>query len=283
MTVIQTLVDLGFTRLEADIYVFLLQESPATGYRVAQAIGKPTANTYKAIQALESKGAVLVDENKNRLCRAVSANELLSQIERKFIANKQQAAKALSKLESLSHDDRVYQIRSRDQVFERFRNMLVDCRDIAILDCAPTIQDEVKPMLAETTGRGVKVAIKTYQPFAVRGALVFVCPRGEEIMKRWPGLWLNLIVDGAEHLFCYLSPNGKIVYQAIWSASAYLSWIHYGALRDELISTGIERLLQEDISIEELRRAYKKFDSYFPSAPLGYQRLSKRFTGRESK
>ena len=41
---VQALVDLGFTVMEAHIYVFLLSESPATGYRISRAIGKPVAN-----------------------------------------------------------------------------------------------------------------------------------------------------------------------------------------------------------------------------------------------
>ena len=79
---VEVLSELGFTNLEAEIYAFLLQESPVTGYRIAQAIGKPAANTYKAIQTLELKGAVIVDEGSSRMCRAVSADELLNRLGR---------------------------------------------------------------------------------------------------------------------------------------------------------------------------------------------------------
>ena len=56
----QSLMALGFTGLEAEIYAFLLGQSSVTGYRVAQALGKPAANTYKAIESLERKEAVLI-------------------------------------------------------------------------------------------------------------------------------------------------------------------------------------------------------------------------------
>ena len=78
---VESLVALGFTALEAEVYIYLLGASPATGYRVAQAIGKPIANTYKAIEALESKGAVIVEHSANKLCRAIPAEELLGQLE----------------------------------------------------------------------------------------------------------------------------------------------------------------------------------------------------------
>jgi len=78
---VKALADLGFTNLEAEIYAFLLQESPATGYRIAQAIGKPAANTYKAIQSLEQKGAVIVEAGSSRMCRAIIFRGVARQIE----------------------------------------------------------------------------------------------------------------------------------------------------------------------------------------------------------
>src|SRR3974377_860031 len=93
---IHALTDFGFTDLEAEVYVFLLQEWPAPGYRGAHALGKPVANTYKAIESLQNKGAILVDEGANRLCRAVPAEELLSQLERNFQRFRKKGARGLA-------------------------------------------------------------------------------------------------------------------------------------------------------------------------------------------
>src|SRR5580704_2378142 len=111
---VKALAELGFTNLEAEIYAFLLQESPATGYRIAQAIGKPAANTYKAIQTLEQKGAVIVEDGTSRMCRAVSSDELLSRMTREFELRRSSAQSTLSALNHPSVDERIYQIRSRD-------------------------------------------------------------------------------------------------------------------------------------------------------------------------
>src|SRR3954454_24931874 len=101
---INALVGLGFTGLEAEIYTALLAESPVTGYRVAQAIGKPAANVYKAIASLEAKGAVLVDDGASRVCRAVPPDELLARLERGFAERKAQAASALARLRGAEGD-----------------------------------------------------------------------------------------------------------------------------------------------------------------------------------
>src|SRR5262249_42168099 len=90
------LADLGFTALEAEIYLLLLAESPATGYRIAQRLAKPTANVYKGLESLEQKGAVLVGEGAGRLARAIEPDELLAQVERRFHSRRERAANALA-------------------------------------------------------------------------------------------------------------------------------------------------------------------------------------------
>src|ERR1041384_1823521 len=105
---VQTLQRLGFSELEATIYAFLLQESPATGYKIANAIGKPVANTYKGINALQDKGAVIVDEGENRLCRAVPPKELFAQMQRTYHQQCERAVEALARFNAPPEDERVY-------------------------------------------------------------------------------------------------------------------------------------------------------------------------------
>src|SRR6516162_713654 len=161
-----SLTGLGFTELEAEVYVALLQHSPATGYRVAQAIGRPVANTYKAIESLQHKGAVLVDEGTSRLCRAVPAEELLAQLERSFQRRRQEAANALAALRAAPEDDRVYQLQSVAQVFERCRRMLEGCEEAAVLDVFPKPLEELREAVEAAAQRGVRVAVKAYAPAA---------------------------------------------------------------------------------------------------------------------
>src|ERR1043166_2874013 len=115
----QTLIPFGFTRLESEIYTFLLRESPATGYRVAQALKKAAANTYKAIESLQQKGAVLVEEGASRSCRAVPSDELLARLTRDFEWRRAEAELRLAELNSNATDERVYGLRSRSPRVDR--------------------------------------------------------------------------------------------------------------------------------------------------------------------
>src|SRR5882724_6196485 len=93
------LMALGFTALEAGIYTTLLRKSPITGYGIAKELGKPAANTYKAIESLQTKGAIIVDDGESRLCRAVAPEEVFGQLERSFADNKKRAEAALAELQ----------------------------------------------------------------------------------------------------------------------------------------------------------------------------------------
>ena len=78
---VAALLDLGFTKTEARVFCELTRLGPSTGYRLAKAVGKATANTYAALETLAQKGAVLIDEGESRAWRAVPAAELIAALE----------------------------------------------------------------------------------------------------------------------------------------------------------------------------------------------------------
>src|SRR5262245_24862626 len=273
----QSLTSLGFTELEAEVYVSLLQSSPATGYRVAQSIGRPVANTYKAIESLQNKGAVLVDEGANRLCRAVPAEELLAQLERSFQRRRQEAASALASLQAAPDDERIYQLQSAEQVFERCRRMLEECQEAVILDIFPKPLEELRDALEEMVRRGVRVVIKAYAPAALPGANIVVHPQGRATLKRWPGQWLNVVTDGQEHLLAFLTSDARGLHQAVWSGSAYLSWVYHSAVAAEVILAAVQRGLEEGATAADLRHALAGYQDLFKPDLPGVRALLERF------
>jgi sugar-specific transcriptional regulator TrmB len=277
---LQSLTGLGFTELEAEIYVALLEDPPATGYRVAQSIGRPVANTYKAIESLQNKGAVLIDEGASRLCRAVPAEELLGQLERSFQRRRQEAANALASVRAAPEDDRVYQLQTAEQVFERCRRMLEECEHVAILDVFPKALEELRDAVEAAARRGVRVVIKAYEPASIDGAEVAVHPQGRISLRRWPGQWLNVVTDGREHLLAFLTADLRGLHQAVWSGSAYLSWVFHSAVGAELILADLLRAIENGATVAELRHAVAGYQSLFRADLPGARSLLARFGKR---
>ena len=193
---------LGFTEIDARVYAYLLENEPTTGYRISHDIGKPTANTYKSIASLERLGAVQVDDSANRQVRAVPPRELMAQLERGFRARKKRAEAALTALSRSGEDDRLYALRTVDQVLERAHSMIRRARGMIVADLFPLPLRELEKELSRAAHRGVRVAIKTYQrdgPATDSGPGVSrqTPPDAEAVLAAWPGEQITIVVDAA--------------------------------------------------------------------------------------
>jgi len=266
--------ELGFTALEAEVYELLLREAPATGYAVARHLGKPGANVYKALESLETKGAVVVDRAKRRIYRPVPPTELLSQLDRLFAKRRERAKSALEGVAAARRDDGIYRMSNPEQVLERCRTVVGAATFALLVDGdAPTLR-QLQAELETAASRGVHVVIKAYSPFEVAGARVILRPNPQEIVSDTPGTFFSIAMDGSEFLLARLSHEGA-VQEAIWTASPMLAFQGYMGLVNELTLTAIMRRLEEGASIEEVRETFEKDRFLHPTSSRNavYQNL----------
>lgn len=226
--------DLGLSEIESRVYAYLVGKEPTTGYRISHAIGKPTANTYKAIASLERAGAVLVDEGDNRLVRAVPPRELLQQLERRFRRSRERAAEVLENLSRDESEEGVYTLKAVDQVLERARSMLQRAEEIVLLDIFPGPFSELAEDLRAAADRGIRVVAKVYEPVEIPGMETVLEPEAERVFAMWPGQQLTVVRDAEEHLIGLLSGGLDAVLQAVWSNSLYLSCMHHNHVSAEI-------------------------------------------------
>lgn len=225
---------LGFSDLEAAVYVALLETPDQTGYAVAQRIGKPTANTYKALESLARKGALLDDGGDPRCYRPVPAGELIERLVAEFTDRAGTATDALERIATEVPDDRVYQLQGdAGQVLARARSMLADARDVVVADLFPGPMGALEESLVEAGKRGVAVFLRGYVPKAPDGPIHYATYDAEPALEAWPGEHLGLVSDACEHLFALFDHGLKNLRQAIWSASPYLSCLAYNNIAME--------------------------------------------------
>jgi sugar-specific transcriptional regulator TrmB len=277
---IDSLRELGLTGLEAEAYAWLLTSSPATGYGVAKGLGKPTANTYKALDSLREKGAVVTDDDETRAYRAVPPAELLAALERRFLDSRRRAAEALGRLGTPETDERVYRLSTPEQVIQRARQMLLRAREVAVLDLFPLPAERLRSDLEAAADRGIRVVVKCYAPVEIPGARVIQDPASSQVSERWPAQWANAVVDGAESLLALLSRDGTEVHQAIWSGSPFISWVYYSALIAELFYSDVSRGLENGLSMDELENAFALHKTLRRVDAPGYRELLRRLHGQ---
>jgi sugar-specific transcriptional regulator TrmB len=278
----QLISQLGFTELEAEIYVYLLQDSPATGYKVAKEIGRSFTNTYKALASLQAKGAILVDEGASRLSRAVPVEELLDQLERRFRTTRKKVTEAVERLPRAAVDTRIYQLTSLEQVYERCRRLLAECQERALIELFPEPLAVLREPVEAAAARGVDITVRVYEPASLSGVRTFLSPFGPGNIGERGAQWLALFVDGKQVLLGLLAAGGG-VYQAIWTANPVLSWALFDYVNSDFHHYAFRSHLDAATSLEELRFVYANLQDAFPiGRELGYQDLFAAFAASDA-
>lgn len=271
------LMALGFSKLESEVYLYLAQHPPATGYKIAKAIDRTNGNTYKALAALETKGAVIIERGDNRLCRAVPPSELLDQLERRFHVKKRYASLLLEGIEHAEEEDRIFQLNSVEEVYQRASEMLEASERFVLLDLFPVPFEVLERELQRTISRGVRVAVQVYDDIALPGAKVIVNRRVTPQQRQKSSQWLSLFADGQQYLMALLAEGGKVVHRANWSSSPMLAWAYCTYADSDFLLASLDYLLEKNAPIESLRDEVQNWKKLFPkSCATAYHGLAHR-------
>jgi sugar-specific transcriptional regulator TrmB len=274
---IRDLVDVGLSALEAEVYTVLLAQPLSTGYRIGQLLNKPTANVYKALEALAGKGAVLIEDGDARAYRPVPTAEFLDQLQATFQQRKERITARLANAVAAPSDERVYQLQSAPLILERARRMLGHGRTIAVIDAFPHALAALRSQIEQTIARGVAVFVQVYQPTVLAGAQVAHTYHAERILAYWASQQLNVVVDGQEVLLALLNAELTEVHQAIWSQSLYLSSMaHAGMMREQVVHRLME-VQGGEHALEQMRTILAEQQFFYDSDVPGQRALLARF------
>jgi sugar-specific transcriptional regulator TrmB len=272
--------DLGLNPLEAEVYAFLLAHEPMTAYAIGRAIGKATANVYKAVESLSRLGAVMVEEGERRVCRAIPVREFLGHARAAFLAKAHAAADVLGGLERDSYDERIYRIENVAEALERCAAMLGRARRVAVVDAFPRSLERMVPAIKKAARRGVEVLVEAYRPIEIQGASVVVAQTGQSSVDLWGAEQLNAVVDGREVLLALMSLDLSEVHQGLWSRSLYLACLIHSGLRSEHTIHRMHEALRNGQRRSDLRRVLAGHRFFVSGRVPGQEELHARFVKR---
>jgi hypothetical protein len=270
-SVVDHLTELGFSGAEAAVYVALLPEPKATGYRIARLAGKPVPNTYKALDALHKKGAVIVDETgRGRTYTALPVSEFFEGMKRRLDTMRVHLEEELKGLEAGSVEGGIYQLTTQDRVYGRAKTLLREAKSVALVDIFPTPLEHMRGDLEAAAKRGVHVWALTYLPGDIKGCEVIAPEKPAMHLEIWKADWMNIIVDSREALYSLLKKDGAGVHRAVWIKDPYLAMQAFSGAFHELIFDRAGQLIWSGKSKEELAaelrnlsRRYITDDSYY--------------------
>jgi sugar-specific transcriptional regulator TrmB len=288
------LTGVGLTGLEASAYVALLREPGATAYRLAQIIGKPPPNTYKALDALLAKGAVVADDSSgSRTYAALPIGEYLNARRRTLDAQQQEIEQSLADVTVETVEHGIFRLATIDQVYERCRTMVAEAKWLVLIDAFPGPLGELAKEARSAARRGVDVFIKPYAPISIPGCEVLDAAPGAPQLKIWNGDWLNVVADCSESVQAFLKKGGAGVFAASWCRNPYLGMLDFNGMVSEFILTRVIQLAataRDGKTIQaEIRRMagrYMKFEPFvsgIPDAWLLHPKQASRTDGKKKR
>jgi sugar-specific transcriptional regulator TrmB len=264
------LAEVGLNQLEAAVYVALLKEAGSTGYRISQLVGKPVANTYKALDSLVGKGAAIVDgTGRGRVYMAVPVGEYLEGMKQDIEAKRRVLQDELADLGGARIEQGLYRLASAEQVYARARTMLDEARNVALLDVWPAPLEALRADLERTARRGVKVFTKAYKPVEVAGCEVLAPDKEAKQLGVWKGDWLIVVTDCHEFMLSLLEKSGSGVMEALWSSNDYLALLIYNWVLAEFTLTRLGELVWKQASRDDvIKEAGRLSRRYVAETPM---------------
>lgn len=205
-----TLHKLGFTPIEATVFITLCKHGALSGYEVAKLTGISRSNIYAALYSLQEKGKCHVSEGETAKYIAISKEELL-------LSTKRELIKTLSEIEQLypspieTHEPYVT-IRGYDNVLNKIKNSILLCKSHLYLLCSSSCIDLLRDeLLTISSNRRITIICET-NIYLNEQIIVYnrqKDPKGIHLI-----IDTNSVITGdleKEHAQCLFSKNDSLV------------------------------------------------------------------------
>ncbi len=259
---IELLQNLGFSPLEADAYLALLSEPGITGYRVAQIIGKPVPNTYKTLDNLDNRGAIISDHSgRSRLFSAVPVDEFIDSKVRELEISRKQLTKELSDVHATIPEEGIYRLQNVQQVYSKAEKMIAEAETSLLIDIDPIPLAQLQPSIDRAVARGLRPLVHVHSDSMDHR--IDGCEVVNSCKLDWPGEWLVVHSDGKEYLIAVITPDEHRILQAVWSRNAFIAPLIFHGTLDKAILYSVMimfgRGMERDEIEKEMRRLWKEY------------------------
>ncbi len=267
---------LGLTELESKIYIWLLENKRSTGYKTAMKIGKPVANTYKALKSLEQKGAVISDNTSNKLYYdTIPVEQFLNKIENEFNRKRKKIIDEVAKLDMKQEHVGIYELQSGELVYEKALNMINSAEHSLLIDCFPQPLQKIEKQILCRSSDDIDIFLKHYADENLEGVRQIKKTESDIVLEELQGQWLIIIKDAVETLIAFFDKSGEEMLHSVWIQESFISLIHFsGSIIECTLSEILEKVYSEEENkiekIKEIVRSYQSIYSYFNIAEKKY-------------
>jgi len=263
---LQMLREMGLSELEAYIYIWLLGNKRSTGYKIAGQIGKPVANTYKALKSLQQKGAVVSDKSSGTVYfDTIPIEEFLNKIENEFKTKREQIIEEVNKLEVQQEPTGIYELQSKELVFEKASSMIKSAQNTLLIDGFPAPMQTIKQYLTEDRANEITIYVKNYSGNNIKHVHQIQASIPELIYTELNGQWLIVLKDTVESLIAFFIKDGRELIHCIWTKDPFISFILFNGSAYEFNFTEVcEQIYSDDSNkIENMKSIIERYKNMY--------------------
>lgn len=208
---IEEMKQLGFTGMEAQVYIFLLQHPHSTGYEVSKGLGLPRANTYQALETLVTKEHITAVSKEPVRYAALPPTLLLRRIQEETRQRCQSLEQHLARLEKPDSAGHFWELREQKRIEQRLNELINSATQrIAASLWVEDLQKLTEPLRAARQ-RGCVIILNLFGEASVDFATIYQHEAPEKVIG---GHLVALAVDFAEALVASLdTPATGVVTQ----------------------------------------------------------------------
>ncbi len=137
-----TLHKLGFSPIEANVFIILCKHGSLTGYEVAKLTGISRSNVYAALYSLQDKGKCYASEGETTKYVAISKEELLLSAEREFHTTLEEIKDYYPA--ALETNEPYITVKGYNNVLTKLKNAILLCQSHLYLLCGADVIEFLK-------------------------------------------------------------------------------------------------------------------------------------------
>ncbi len=262
---LQSLKDIGFSNLEAVIYIELITHGGNTGYSLAKKLNKSRSNVYHALESLASKGAIVGNiSTGSRTFNALPLDSYLKKMQTDLDAKKHVASNLFKNIKPADYKYGLYPLSNMEQVYEKSLELINNSRDRIIIAVKTLKNENVADALQKAAKRGVKILIESYPPSPDIEGADFACFTNAREPQKIFFNWLEIMVDTDKYIFSLFNEYDDSLYNAIWCTDPYVSLTTHNANVCSFLLTQTRQKLLEKKQPEEILDNLKlMFQKYY--------------------
>jgi HTH-type transcriptional regulator, sugar sensing transcriptional regulator len=150
------LMDFGFTKTDALVYINLLKNGRSSGYKIAKEISISRSSVYSSIDNLYTNGYIFMSDGDTKEYEAKSPDLIFSQIEKKTVENINILKTELSKMMLQEEKEFVYNLTGSENLLQKAKEIINQANLEVYLNTDFNL-DLFSKELSDAVERGVRV------------------------------------------------------------------------------------------------------------------------------